>query len=73
LSLRFPNIQITQALTCSDAAFKFSLINPEKVENVISLLSNSKAKDIYGCDTAFLKQQKKSIRIPLAMIKKQVF
>jgi len=46
LSLTFPNIQITQALTCSDAAFEFSLINPEKVEKtymvVIQLFNNSR-------------------------------
>lgn len=68
MSLSSPKIQLTQALTCNDSAFKFSLINTEKVENVISLLSNSKAKDIYGCDTAFLKQHKTSIMIPLVMI-----
>lgn len=45
--------------------FNLSLITKTKVEKIITVLNNSKAKDIYGLDTSFLKQQKEILSDPL--------
>lgn len=49
-------------MACDDSAFKLVPIEP------LSTLTNSKAKDIHGLDTAFLKQHKESIILPLVKI-----
>ena len=67
LSGTFPKVQLPQSLACDDLAFKLSPINMAKVEKIISTLANSKAKDIHGLDTVFLKQHK-AIMPPLVMI-----
>ena len=58
LSWTFPKFQLPQILACDNSAFKLAPINAAKVEKIISTLTNSKAKDIHGLDTAFLKQHK---------------
>lgn len=68
LSWTFPKIKLPQSLACDDSAFKLSPINATKVEKIISTLTNSKAKDLYGLDMAILKQLKASFISPLVMI-----
>lgn len=56
-------------LTISDkSGFNLSSITKTKVEKIITVLNNSKAKDIYGLDTSFLKQYKDIFSDPLTIM-----
>lgn len=53
---------------CDSAGFIMTPTNDIKVNKILSTLTNSKAKDIYGLDTAFLKTHKESLTVPLTKV-----
>ena len=52
----FSKIHPQHSLVCDSSAFRVTPTNDPKVGKVLSTLSNSKAKDIHGLDTASLKR-----------------
>ena len=50
------------------SSFTLTQTNGTKVDKCITTLSNSKAKDIYGLDTALIKKNKETITSPITQL-----
>lgn len=63
-----PEVHLPTVLTNEANPMYFKNVDEAKVNKILSSLSNSKAKDIWGIDTVFLKKYKDVLTIPITRI-----
>ena len=68
LSLSFPKTHLSPTLVSGVSPLNMMPTNEAVVGKILSILSNSKAKDVHGLDTAFLKQHRDFITSPLTIL-----